>query len=112
MKKCTYCGKEYPDEATVCQLDQQPLVDPAAPKPSRIKEIFVIDARPSVAAGVFAIILGLVCLVSGIFLLAFTHPKDGSALSGIGFGIIGLSVGIRILKAARKLDGQRNDHDA
>ena len=21
MKQCTYCGKEYPDEATACQLD-------------------------------------------------------------------------------------------
>jgi hypothetical protein len=26
MKKCTYCGKEYPDEATVCTVDHQPLV--------------------------------------------------------------------------------------
>ena len=26
MKKCTYCGKEYPDEAEVCAIDQQPLV--------------------------------------------------------------------------------------
>src|SRR5450631_722739 len=26
MKKCPYCGKEYPDEATVCQLDANPLV--------------------------------------------------------------------------------------
>jgi len=31
MKKCTYCGKEHPDEATACSIDQQPLVssDPA-----------------------------------------------------------------------------------
>jgi hypothetical protein len=26
MKKCTYCGKEYPDEAVTCSLDQEPLV--------------------------------------------------------------------------------------
>jgi hypothetical protein len=26
MKKCTYCGKRYPDEATVCETDANPLV--------------------------------------------------------------------------------------
>jgi hypothetical protein len=25
MKSCTYCGKEYPDEASVCAIDGQPL---------------------------------------------------------------------------------------
>ncbi|MGA2240815.1 MAG: hypothetical protein ABSH11_02100 [Verrucomicrobiota bacterium] len=25
MKKCTYCGKEYPDEASECVIDGQPL---------------------------------------------------------------------------------------
>lgn len=25
MKRCTYCGREHPDEATKCELDQQPL---------------------------------------------------------------------------------------
>jgi hypothetical protein len=25
MKKCTYCGKEYPDEAEVCAIDHEPL---------------------------------------------------------------------------------------
>jgi hypothetical protein len=35
MKKCSYCGKEYPDEATACSIDGQPLETigaPAAPK--------------------------------------------------------------------------------
>ena len=27
MKKCSYCGKEYPDDATVCERDALPLVD-------------------------------------------------------------------------------------
>jgi hypothetical protein len=38
MKKCTYCGKEYPDEATVCEFDANPLVATkganAAPPPT------------------------------------------------------------------------------
>jgi hypothetical protein len=25
MKKCTYCGKEYPEDAVVCAIDQEPL---------------------------------------------------------------------------------------
>ncbi len=25
MKRCTYCGREHPDAATLCSLDQQPL---------------------------------------------------------------------------------------
>lgn len=31
MKTCSYCGKQYPDEATVCVLDQQPLDVPQRP---------------------------------------------------------------------------------
>lgn len=25
MKTCSYCGKQYPDDAEVCAIDQQPL---------------------------------------------------------------------------------------
>jgi hypothetical protein len=25
MKQCTHCGKQYPDEATVCGIDAMPL---------------------------------------------------------------------------------------
>ena len=36
MKKCSYCGQEYPDDAMVCATDQTPLdsCDSAAPTPS------------------------------------------------------------------------------
>ena len=27
MKRCSYCGKEYPDEATLCAVDREPLVE-------------------------------------------------------------------------------------
>jgi hypothetical protein len=29
MKKCSYCGQEYPDDAVVCAVDGQSLTDPA-----------------------------------------------------------------------------------
>ena len=28
MKRCSYCGTEYPDDAMVCTLDQTPFEDP------------------------------------------------------------------------------------
>lgn len=31
MKKCTYCGKEYPDNASVCAIDQEPLESDSPP---------------------------------------------------------------------------------
>ncbi len=31
MKKCPYCGKEYPDDATICAVDQQPLQEVRPP---------------------------------------------------------------------------------
>jgi DNA-directed RNA polymerase subunit RPC12/RpoP len=27
MRNCSYCGKQYPDDAVVCAIDQQPLLD-------------------------------------------------------------------------------------
>jgi membrane protease YdiL (CAAX protease family) len=41
MKKCPYCGEEYPDDATVCAIDTNELVD-HPPKPKPVEEI-VID---------------------------------------------------------------------
>ena len=33
MRKCTWCGKEYPDTAEQCAIDGQPLVGPAPQTP-------------------------------------------------------------------------------
>jgi zinc-ribbon domain len=35
MKRCTHCGKEYPDNTNFCPIDGHPVVDPAHP-PSAI----------------------------------------------------------------------------
>src|SRR5580658_2890128 len=48
MKKCPYCGKEYPDDATFCALDDERLesdapqaqnaaAEPASPFPPRFQ---------------------------------------------------------------------------
>jgi hypothetical protein len=49
MKSCPYCGKENPDDATVCAIDQKPL-DPEmplpSPKSSRADVLAHLAARP------------------------------------------------------------------
>ena len=40
MKKCPYCGKEYPDNATVCAIDREPLEsDGSVPTPAPAPEL-------------------------------------------------------------------------
>jgi hypothetical protein len=44
MKKCPYCGKEYPDEATMCSIDGESLPDNTLK--STIAEVQAIDSAP------------------------------------------------------------------
>ena len=37
MKKCSYCGAEYPDDAVMCAIDQTPFECPAEPPPPEPK---------------------------------------------------------------------------
>jgi hypothetical protein len=33
MKKCSYCGAEYPDDADMCAIDHTPFESPSEPSP-------------------------------------------------------------------------------
>lgn len=67
MKTCGYCGKEYPDEATVCERDAQPLVDPAAPNPPPPPSS---NERPKPTGLLNPWVVGLVCGVVGALLFS------------------------------------------
>ena len=60
MKKCTYCGQEYPDQMTTCPQDGNPLpVAPSAgPPPLPV---------PSSGLAITSLILGCVSLLCGPF---------------------------------------------
>jgi hypothetical protein len=38
MKTCPYCGKEYPDDAVVCAIDQTPLSPARSPLPKMTQD--------------------------------------------------------------------------
>jgi hypothetical protein len=85
MKKCTYCGKEYPDDATVCVLDEQPLkrVGPP-PIGSQTDPVGQPAVPPQVVAAVHAaanrnmLVGGLVC-IGGILVTVLTYSIASSA---------------------------------
>lgn len=78
MKQCTYCGREYPDDATLCSIDQQPLKEvipplltrPApAPLPSSDTQRIIDDEHLKMLSVFHYVVAGLAVL--GIAFLFF-----------------------------------------
>jgi hypothetical protein len=71
MKTCSYCGKQYSDDAEVCALDQQPLKGLAESS---------AGAAPPKARGVFGRVFAALLLVGNLLLLAVAwHDKTWGA---------------------------------
>jgi hypothetical protein len=81
MKKCSYCGKEYPDDAVVCAVDQNPLV-PAKPKPVLTQEeehlrlLSIFHYVVSGFAALFALI-PIFHLIFGLFMILAPEKFGG-----------------------------------
>lgn len=45
MKRCSYCGKTYPDDATICAIDQTPLEDAEPPKRRIVRGVYLAVPR-------------------------------------------------------------------
>jgi hypothetical protein len=83
MKKCSYCGKEYPDDATMCALDGEPLV--GAGESASLLGTSVVPADlndPVRAAGKHKMLVGGLWCVGGIVVTAVSY----GAASGPGGG--------------------------
>jgi hypothetical protein len=110
MKKCSYCGAEYPDDAVRCAIDQTPFEE-VSPEAARVRlPTFAIFSEHKIpvslavlsyvfflpAAGCFAFIgfMILMLVISGGF------PVSGEVVSKC---IIGLFIGIFFLCLSRGL---------
>jgi hypothetical protein len=87
MKQCTYCGKEYSDEASVCAIDGQPLKDvlpapPASPPPTVGEKQQIIDGEHIKLLSIFHFVvaglafLGIAFLFLHYFMMSsvFSNP--------------------------------------
>lgn len=109
MKKCTYCGKEHPDDAVACSVDGQPLETVLSPQPpafrqnETVKELTYIG--PLRAGIILAILQGALGLIlMPFFFLTFILGSHGSPAAAfgavffifvpVGYAIMGFLTGV------------------
>jgi peptidoglycan/LPS O-acetylase OafA/YrhL len=95
MRTCPYCGKEYPDTATVCELDANPLIAiqgaNAAPPPTT--KMNWLDKQFTNSSGIFFLGADARLLFGIIGVLACKHPtarKNAWIYFGLQIGIFAL----------------------
>ena len=101
MKKCSYCGKEYPDDAQQCQIDAQPLIskDPLATASAEAVNLNTVPAVSSTAPEPVAsfpnlrltdwqirifevVLLCLICFGGSILFVAHRLLNSSSSIRG------------------------------
>ncbi len=124
MKKCTYCGRTYPDEATQCAIDAYPLATEGMPAPLAMGP--VEDApinlvsggsgpdSPAQAAAKKAIIRGALWCVGGLIVTVVTYgaasgPGGGTYVVAWGAILFG---GIQFCRGLMALNGSEHSGPA
>jgi hypothetical protein len=112
MKKCSYCGAEYPDDAVVCAFDKTSLDNPP-PSLSFRWSAFPWTLLLSWGGLVFSIFVN-VSIVHGCLPLFFTHHNLGPGMifwfislfstAGLTF-FIGIPCAILAIKKGRRRVG-------
>ena len=96
MRRCPYCGKQYPDNADTCTVDQQTLEDPAA-TPRRVVQTGAPE-RPDFNARVIS--HGVAMAVYRVYLrgqdLVFVQTDKEKVSTGVDFvaGLLGPAGGL------------------
>src|ERR1700722_3892156 len=109
MKTCPYCGKEYPDTATVCELDANPLIAiqgvNAAPPPTT--KMNWLDKQFANSSGIFFLGADARLLFRCISVLMCKHPTARkNAWIYFGLQIAGLVIALIIVLLIKNARGR------
>ncbi len=104
MRKCLYCGKEYPDDAIVCAIDGHPFDEGCSEVHSNQDKSpsagFGIRALARLVDAVFGLFIGfaagilvgiLIAILNatGIIAAGWQHRLHGFSLTSLGFALLG-----------------------
>jgi hypothetical protein len=111
MKKCSYCGAEYPDDLVVCPVDQTPFdknYQPPLESEAKAKPVQLSDPKPFAKfAAVFSMIAALIplcfCAFLPWYLMSHGHTRMTTIvlislcavlviILGFAFGVVGLAM--------------------
>lgn len=106
MRKCTYCGKEYPDDVNECPEDGQPLTPKPGtppPLPPGVGMQSQASAKNGEPLATTSLILGIISLVCGPFFgipavicghiaVNQARGKNGKAVAGLVTGYFGILI--------------------
>lgn len=88
MKKCTYCGKEFPDEAEACDLDGNslnlinPVLKVAGENRNKKRLTHIAPFRAGIVAGVLYGALSFVFMLLTLTGFIFWHKAGANTLFG------------------------------
>lgn len=95
MKKCTFCGREYPDNVTICPQDGRPVAPISAATAAAMPQSGL--AITSMILGILSLLLcgpflGIPAVICGHIALSRSQ-KNPAQFGGGGFAITGLVTG-------------------
>jgi hypothetical protein len=95
MKRCAYCGQEYPDEASECTMDKQPLAGaessnfpatlPTNTNWHKISRELKSLCHPLVITGLSLMIFSAFVLLDALMSLAWSEAAIGGVLGSCGW---------------------------
>lgn len=106
MKRCPYCGVEYPDSEVFCPADQETLVDLSAQTREAGQDSSRKSQKRHHAGGVVCILFGALLLFAALF--TFHNTKDNAARIVL---MISALIGVLLVAAGIYLNLEKADRE-